>query len=328
MIAPTVKPGYAFDFRSKATVALAIIGLIILTPFTVNNFIQDRELLGAGSFAIVAILAANAWSTSRGRYYPSLILLTLVPAILFFLVLSIRSQGLIGIFWCYPAVLAFYCILPERKAWLANVALLAIALPQAWVVIEPHLGTRVAATLVAVSSFSALFVRVITIQQRRLEALAVTDPLTGLSNRVTLRDTLDEAIEQNRRTGAQMTLLSLDLDHFKAVNDSLGHDAGDRVLRSVAEVLKRRMRRADKVFRLGGEEFMALLYGTDVQNARRVAEELRSKIASLTPFPDHPITVSIGVAALEPDEDSTAWMKRSDENLYRAKSQGRNRVVG
>jgi diguanylate cyclase len=322
------KPGHTLDFRSKSTLALAVIALIILTPFTINNFIQGRELLGAGSLAIVAILAANAWRTSRGHYYPSLILFSLVPAVLFFLVLSIRNQGMIGIFWCYPAVLAFYCMLPERKAWLANAALLAVALPQAWLVIEPHLGTRVAATLVAVSTFSALFVRVITTQQQSLEALAVTDPLTGLSNRVLLSSTLDEAIEQNSRSGAQMTLVSLDLDHFKAINDSLGHDAGDRVLRGVADILKRRMRRADKVFRLGGEEFLALLYGTDAENGRRVAEELRATIASLALFPGHPTTVSIGVATLERGEDAMAWMKRSDENLYRAKSGGRNQVVG
>jgi len=323
----TDNPGYASNFRSKATLGVAVAALFLLTPFSVNNFIQGRYVLGAGSLAIVAILAANAWSIRRMRDYSSLTLLALVPAVLFFLVLSLRSQGIVGALWCYPAVISFYFMLPERKAWVANVALLVVAVPQAWVVLETPLAARVAATLLAVSVFSAIFVRVIIDQQLKLQALASTDPLTGLSNRTLLRATLEQAIQQNGRTSTPMTLLALDLDRFKAINDTLGHDAGDTVLRRVGELLQRRMRRVDKVFRLGGEEFLALLYGTDAENGQQVAEELRGAVASLDLLPNKPVTVSIGVATLQPGEDWTSWMKRSDDNLYRAKADGRDRVV-
>lgn len=315
------------NFLKKSTLWLAMAGLVILTPFSINNFIQERYLLGIGSMAIVVILAINAWSIRRGRYYHLMILLGLVPAILFFLALAIIKQGIVGIVWCYPAIISFYMILPERKAWIANVALLVITLPITWNIIDTPLAIRITATLLAVSAFSAIFTRVITDQQSNLEALAATDPLTGLFNRTLLQVSLEQAIQQTNRTGEPMTLITLDLDHFKTINDTLGHDAGDTVLQSVAGILHNRLRRIDKIFRLGGEEFLALLHGTDTGNSQQIAEELRKSVESLALFPDQSITVSIGVATFQPGEEWTTWMKRSDDNLYCAKQKGRNQVV-
>jgi diguanylate cyclase (GGDEF)-like protein len=315
------------DFRGKATLGVGVTALVLLTPFSINNFIQGRLLLGCGSLAILAILALNAWWSSRGQYYPWLTLFVLVPTVLMFLVLVLRTQGIIGALWCYPAVAAFYFMLPERQAWLANVVMLGVLVPQIWSVLDPALTARVVATLLAVSIFSAIFVRVITDQQRRLEALAVTDPLTGLGNRARLEASLEEAVLQGARTSAPMSLVTIDIDHFKEVNDTRGHDAGDRVLAGIGALLRQRMRRTDKAFRTGGEEFLALLYGTDLANARRVAEELREAIAALGLLPDRHVTVSLGVAALRPGEDAAAWTKRADVNLYRAKAEGRNRVA-
>jgi len=322
-----VKPGLLSDFRAATALGVAVSGLVFLTPFAINNFVQDRNLLGAGSLLIVVILAFNAWSISRGKYHPLLVLLGLVPAIIFFLSLALQRQGVIGALWCYPAVIAMYFMLPERKAWLANTVLLAVSIPQAWLVLDHGIAARVAVTLFVVSSFAAISVRIITHQQRRLRELAVTDPLTGLSNRTLLHASLEQAVDQARRSGIPMSLLSLDLDLFKAVNDDLGHDAGDAVLRGVGDLLRRRCRRADRTFRMGGEEFLVLLHGTDAENARLFAEQLRAEIESSTLHPNRAVTVSIGVAGLANDERWEDWVKRSDANLYRAKSQGRNQVV-
>lgn len=315
------------DFRGKATVGVALTALLLLTPFALNNFVQGRVLLGVGSLVIIASLAINAWLCIRGRYRPFITLFGVVPATLVFLSISLQTQGIIGALWCYPALLAYYFMLPERQAWLANAALLALAIPEVWNVLDPHVAIRAAVTYVAVSIFSAIFVRVITEQQDRLAALAVTDPLTGLGNRARLQITLEDAILQGGRSGTPMTLIALDLDNFKDINDTLGHDAGDRILSRMGELLRQRIRRTDRAFRLGGEEFLALLYGTDARNAVHLAEELRDVIASLPLLPDRAVTVSIGVAALEQGEDWAGWIKRADENLYRAKSAGRNRVM-
>ena len=189
------------------------------------------------------------------------------------------------------------------------------------------LAMRMTATLLAVSVFTAVFVRIITEQQDRLHSMATTDALTGLLNRTILDRTLEEAIQVNNRTDEPMTLVFLDMDHFKSINDTLGHDAGDRVLQDVASLLVRRLRRIDRIFRLGGEEFMVFLHGTDVGNGQKIAEELRLAVASLSTIPEQTITVSLGLAGLRPGDDLLTWMKRGDQNLYRAKVQGRNRVV-
>jgi diguanylate cyclase (GGDEF)-like protein len=316
-----------FDFRQKATLGIAVAAFILLTPFSINHIVQGHVYLGGGSLTVVLLLAGNAWSIWRGRYSPAVTLLGIVPTIIFYLVLTIVNQGIIGVLWCYPAVISFYFMLPERKAWIANGAMLALTLPQAWSVIEIPLAARVTATLLAVSVFAAVFVRVITEQQQKMRVQAVTDPLTGLFNRMLLAEMLEQAIGQSRRSKTPMTLLSLDIDHFKAINDSLGHDAGDAVLRGVGELLRKRARRVDKVFRLGGEEFLVLLYDADGPSAQRVAQELLGAIAAQPFLPGTPVTVSIGAATLEPDEDYRTWMKRVDANLYRAKSGGRNQVV-
>ncbi len=316
-----------FDFRRKSTLGVVLIAFVFVAPFTLNNFVQGRYGLGAWSSLVLVILAANAWRITRGRFSPALTLFGLVPAIIILLTISLGQQGIIGALWSYPAVISFYFMLPERRAWLANAVLLAIVIPQTWMTIEHGLAARVAATLLVVSAFSAMFIRVISNQQRRLHALVVTDALTGLLNRTVLNDTLDDAIQHSARAGVPMTLAALDLDHFKRVNDTLGHDAGDAVLRGIGELLRHRVRRIDRLFRTGGEEILALLYGADADSGRQVAEDLRAAIAAHAFLPNHSVTVSIGLATLLPGEDRQTWMKRSDENLYRAKAGGRNRVV-
>jgi diguanylate cyclase (GGDEF)-like protein len=317
----------SLDFRVEATLGVASTSLLLLTPFAVNNVLQGRHLVGAGSLAIVAALVATAWGCLRGRYRPNLTLASLVPAILFFLLLALRTQGVIGALWSYPALLSFYFVLPERHAWAANGALLCVVLPQAWSVLDAPVALRASATLVAVSVFSAIFVRVIGDQQRRLLAQAATDPLTGLSNRSLFDATIEHAVAHSQRSGKPLTLVAIDVDYFKAINDSLGHAAGDSVLQGLGELLRKRLRSSDRAFRLGGEEFLAVLYGADAQSGLRIAEELRRSLWSTSLLENRPVSASLGVATLQPGEGGMECLKRADANLYRAKQTGRNRVV-
>ena len=316
------------DFRIKSTLGVTIIALCILTPFSINNFLQARFTLGIGSVFVLILCAINAWNCVQNRYSPSLILYGLVPAVTLFLFFALKEQGAFIAFWCYPALIGFYYMLPENQARVANVVFLCIIFPQAWGILEQSFMIRFAVTILGVSAFSAMFLRVITAQEKILTMQAVTDPLTGLLNRKTLEDKFEEIISQNHRTGTPMTLLILDLDHFKEINDKRGHHTGDKVLRGVADFLQKRIyRRTDKIFRIGGEEFLVLLYNTNVTDGLEVAEELCSGLASSPLLPDQPVTVSIGVTVMRPDDDWQDWMKRCDENLYKAKQGGRNMVV-
>jgi diguanylate cyclase (GGDEF)-like protein len=316
------------EFRVRSSLGVGVAGLILLTPFAVNHLQQGRIVLGLGTVVVLLALLGMASMAMRGRYAPWLAFAGLTPAVLFILVVALREQGVIGVLWCFPTVLVFYVTLPERQAWIANAALYAVAVPTAWAGLPISIAARVAATLLGVSVFSAIFVRQIGKQQRELEERAVTDPLTGLRNRALLASTLEQAMEQARRSDVSMTLLGLDLDEFKSINDVHGHDAGDAVLRGVADILRSRIRRTDEAFRLGGEEFLVFLYGTDAERGRRLAEELRSAVESREMVPGLGVTVSIGVAGLDGDADWEAWMRRCDENLYSAKAHGRNLVVG
>ena len=315
------------NFRMKSTLGVAIIALFLLTPFAVNNFIQGRFLLGIGSLGVVVICAVNAWNSFRHRYYPSLILYGLVPAIIIFMVLAFLEQGAIVTYWCFPAILGIYFMLPDRLAWKANTLLLLVIYPVAWSILETQYMVRFFVSTLGVSAFSGMFVYVIAEQQKLLQKQAMTDPLTGLFNRMLLNDSLEQAIQQYQRTDIPMTLVAMDLDHFKNINDTYGHGKGDSVLQEVGRFLQERIRGTDKVFRTGGEEFLALLYDTDVESGIKVAEDIRQGFSSIEVLPDRPVTTSVGVATLQPGENWESWMNRCDQKLYQAKQEGRNRVV-
>lgn len=167
--------------------------------------------------------------------------------------------------------------------------------------------------------------------QERLEALAATDSLTGLPNRKRMRELLDRTLSEAKRTGARFCLLGMDLDYFKDVNDQYGHDAGDQVLREVAELLRTRLRRTDTPARWGGEEFFVLLPGTGTEGALQIAEAVRAELAEarigvggdrLT------VTVSIGISEYPVDgREVRELLVSADRRLYEAKSRGRDLVV-
>lgn len=163
-----------------------------------------------------------------------------------------------------------------------------------------------------------------------LEKLSLEDDLTSLANRRCFDERLDDAIQRAQRYGEPLSLLLLDLDHFKQVNDSAGHAAGDAVLRIVAALFLHHSRETDLVARLGGEEFAILLSHQDTSGATRAAEHLRSSIAAhdfSVIKPGLHVTVSIGIASWKPGMDHDQLLRSADVALYRAKGAGRNRVV-
>ena len=164
-----------------------------------------------------------------------------------------------------------------------------------------------------------------------LELLATTDPLTGLLNRRAFMRRLEEERSRYLRYGRAGSTILIDIDHFKRVNDTLGHDAGDRVLVGVASLLRESSRDGvDAAARYGGEEFAILLPDTTLEGSAQMAERVRRRLETLafdTPFGPYRCTASFGVAAFEPADDVGTLLKRADEALYRSKEAGRNRVT-
>lgn len=159
--------------------------------------------------------------------------------------------------------------------------------------------------------------------------MAVTDGLTNLANRKQLDAILGEEIPRARRYGRDLSLLMLDIDHFKSINDTYGHLTGDYVLSGLASILQNRLRPNDKLGRYGGEEFCAILPETSAHSAARFAEELRLLVqdhAFVSGDKRIRVTLSVGVAALQEHMQSADLYQRADELLYEAKRAGRNRV--
>ena len=162
--------------------------------------------------------------------------------------------------------------------------------------------------------------------EAELKRLAVTDAVTGVWNRSHGEELLDAEMTDARATGRPLSLLMLDIDHFKSINDRHGHQAGDHVLIEITRRLQDSLPRTDAVARWGGEEFVVLLRDCRIDDAVATAEKIRARIAE-RPFDDAGrATVSIGAAELAAEDDLDSWLARADEALYKAKRSGRNAV--
>ncbi len=162
---------------------------------------------------------------------------------------------------------------------------------------------------------------------QELAELSYTDDLTGLKNRRHFHDALGATLEDPTRRVEPLSVILIDVDHFKAYNDAFGHPAGDQVLRMVGTVLREQIRSDDTTARYGGEEFVILMPNTDADTAGRVAQRLMDAVAEI-PWPFRPVTVSCGiVTALPESSDAVRMISDADEALYQSKRQGRNRIT-
>jgi diguanylate cyclase (GGDEF)-like protein len=164
-------------------------------------------------------------------------------------------------------------------------------------------------------------------EMKALQHLAATDPLTGLANRRGGERYIANEISRAKRERKPLSCVLIDLDRFKQVNDTFGHQAGDQLLRDVSNLLKRTVRAYDILVRWGGEEFLLVLPGVDRDVAHMLAERVRIAVEALDTHGLGPVTMSAGVAGFENDYDFAATLKTADRRLYQAKASGRNCVV-
>jgi diguanylate cyclase (GGDEF)-like protein len=158
---------------------------------------------------------------------------------------------------------------------------------------------------------------------------AFLDSLTGVKNRTAFDSNFSREIELNRRKKSGLSLIVMDIDFFKRINDQYGHAVGDLVLRQVAKAIEESIRSSDALYRYGGEEFVVVLNGTDQSGARLLADRIRENIESLSidALKDLQVTLSLGVSMMNDGDTTESLFKRADEALYVAKNQGRNQVV-
>lgn len=307
---------------------LAIVLLIGICPFSIINLLNGNIIVGSLILIISASIFYVTLHISRHQTYKSKIVFWIImPLTYYLLYLLVVGSGIVGILWCFPTLVIVNFIMKQRRAMISNILILIVLSPEMWSQFDLSLVLRMYASLVTVAALASLFVNVIMDQQNKLHKLAITDPLTGLLNRLTLEDNITLAIQQHSRTSNPMSLASIDIDHFKLINDKHGHDVGDKVLIKIANLLQQRSRHVDKVYRLGGEEFLVVLFNTNLQNARHFANAIQQALAELDIEEALNPTLSIGLAEVDQEKSWEEWLKHADEKLYQAKDNGRNLII-
>lgn len=313
-------------YRERIMQAMGGVTVVLLTPFTINNFLQGRVLVALILVLIQVVTFVNVYAVWRGRRAPVPSALLLLPFIAG-ITAAVVVQGVPGVLWSYPVIVYSYFVLARRMAIACSLALLAYLTWLTLHFIDSALALRLFATLLLTIIMINIVLNVIANLHQTLAKQALTDPLTGCFNRRCMEQNLEVLVASAERRALSATALMIDVDHFKPINDELGHDRGDLVLQQIVQVIGARMRRGERLFRWGGEEFLLLLEQTEVAGALVVAEDIRRRIEAAGILPDRKVTVSVGVAPYQTGQSVEAWTRAADVALYQAKAGGRNCVV-
>lgn len=302
---------------------LCATGALGIAPFAVIRFANGEWLIGIVDTLIVAgftMLGVFVWRSRRVRLASVCITVLGILGTL----TTIHLKGPQQLYWAYPTVVIAYYLVRPAEAVAATLVVLATLFVLLRDTVDLFTMTTVLISLTMTAVFAYGFATLTRGQRRQLVNLATRDPLTGAGNRRALTHKLDEVIAMFERSALPASLVILDLDHFKKVNDDFGHRTGDRILVQVTEILNLRIRATDSLYRIGGEEFVIVVEGQDLERASRLAEQLRTLVEANELIPKRGVTISLGVAELKSGETGEDWLARADEALYAAKRAGRN----
>lgn len=235
--------------------------------------------------------------------------------------------GPVALPWVYLVLMTNFLIAGPRQSLAFNLLLTVavVSMPDMFEQPIERVGVAVVAALVTL--FAYLSALRVSNDQQELEVLASVDALTGMPNRRMMERGLQDALSRHRAGDRNHGLLIVDIDHFKEVNDTYGHAAGDAALADLASILKFEMRKLDRVFRFGGEEFVVLLHVDSRDDLWAASERLRQAVRNGLRGPGGRITISLGGAMAGEEERWQEWFSLADEALYRAKNNGRDSTV-
>jgi diguanylate cyclase (GGDEF)-like protein len=307
----------------KTLWSLWYILVVIIGPFLVKTIVYQYYVLSV-SFSLFITTATIYLCFLTKRKVPPFSVY--IPIFLMSLSqsLGIYYTGIQAVFWAYPIIIVCYFVVSDRAA--NNIAVFQIILSGAFLYIQTDLPMvlRFIFSMVVVCILMRIMIKFVLSLKDELVMLSITDPLTHAYN----RRYMDERLNASLVNRDAATLLIIDIDHFKQVNDTYGHDAGDAVLKRLVLCLQTNSRNDDLVFRMGGEEFVMLLSGTGKEQAGVYANFLREQLAKIAiDETERTITVSIGASELTDQVSLQDWLKQADICLYKAKSQGRDQVI-
>ncbi|WP_417515438.1 diguanylate cyclase [Marinobacter sp.] len=301
--------------------AFVAVAPLVIVQWQHHHFLLSALLIlfAVNALLVIGLLRFRDTYFLKGRLFP---LLAVVCA-----AYSTAINGHAGLYWAYPAASALFFLLPLREAVASNIVFVSVMAVVSFVKFPEADFWRITFSLGLTCLFSMIFAWLVGKLQNELTRLATTDPLTGCLNRSQLADVLNSQIQMQERYGRVSSLVLLDLDYFKMINDQWGHLAGDKVLKEMTLRLRKRLRESDQLFRIGGEEFMIVLPETSTQEGNLLALQLLTSISARPFLDDIKVTASASVAEVSKGETWSVWLNRADQALYDAKSRGRNQVV-
>ncbi|WP_286221131.1 GGDEF domain-containing protein [Marinobacter apostichopi] len=313
-------------FRRQLMYHLHFWAFVAIAPLILVQWQQEHYLLSGllilfclNALLVIAFLKFRNTYFLNGRLFP---LLAMIAA-----GYSTVINGHSGLYWAYPAATALFFLLPLREAAASNIVFISVMAVISFLYLPEAEFWRIVVSLALTCIFAMVFAWLVGKLQQELTWLATTDPLTGCLNRSQLADVLNTQIQMRERYERVSSLILLDLDFFKAINDEWGHQAGDQVLREMATRLRKRLREIDQLFRIGGEEFMIVLPETRQRDADTLAHQLLASISARPFLNNVKVTASASVAEVSQGETWSVWLNRADQALYQAKSKGRDQVV-
>ncbi|HUE93239.1 GGDEF domain-containing protein [Pseudomonas sp.] len=319
------------DFQLSIITLMGLFGVIGISPYAVYRLATGNYLVGVADITIVlsTILAVlYAWRTGD-TVKPGIYLAAIFSTAATLIAINL---GVNGLFWIYPLILFNFFMVSPGKALIATTLVLVTMVgygqlhPERVFESNYQMISFLVTSMMA-STLTYIFAYRTRSQRDQLQQLAIQDPLTGARNRRAMNEELRIAASMRRRHGNSYGVLVMDLDHFKRINDSFGHQAGDQVLVDFVELIKRSSREEDRLFRFGGEEFLLLLPNTAKAGLQAAAHHLQQQLAEHLTSPGGTVTMSVGGATLRTSEHWESMLKRADQRLYRAKNAGRNCVI-
>lgn len=315
--------------RSAEELMLLVLGSICLCgliPFSILRISRGEfttgaiELVGA---IVTTILLVSVYRTGRTQFAGLVLALMSV----FGISVIIYLRGTTEVHFFYPTLIAsFFLVAPNVALAICMVSIFALS-PELYSRMESlEFGQFFFSTL-GCTIFSFAFATIRNRQRDELLHLSTKDGLTGAGNRRAMDQKLEELIQSFKRSRSVVSMLILDLDRFKEINDSEGHALGDQILRDVTRVIQSRIRTTDALFRYGGDEFIVLVPNSNLEHALGVAEDLRELVEAQGAMNGTAVSISVGVAEYQEGQVAAEWMKCADSALFEAKRKGRNQVL-
>lgn len=329
---------------------LALLGVVAcvagLTHFCLLLLFAATGVTALAQVNVASVLCYVLAASLLHRGWPSAAMMLMGAEIIAHGLMAVAVIGWQSGFYFYivliiPVIIVNSLLSPVPKGVLAvGVGLLYLGMDWRWRNATPYMDApravldalyyfNLTSTLVILGVLSTVYFQLVMNAQKRLRDVARTDPLTQLRNRRYAMEAAQLEAARVQRGAGPLAVLLGDIDHFKVINDTHGHEVGDEALKAVAEVLRGGVREVDHVARWGGEEFLVLLPGTDAGEALAVAERLRAGVHAVSVPAAHgwSMGITLGVSVMVPGETFEQALQRADRALYQGKAAGRNRVV-